>query len=65
MVVCVEVRPLLLLPKAEAMLTVQPLLLSSFVLFWLHLQKFPGQGSNLCHSSDPSHCRDNARYLTL
>ena len=28
------------------------------------IQKFLGQGSNLCHSSDPSHFRDNARYLT-
>ena len=27
------------------------------------MQKFPGQGSNLCHSSDSSHCSDNARSL--
>ena len=26
--------------------------------------KFPGQGSNPSHSSDPSHCRDNAGSLT-
>ena len=26
--------------------------------------KFPGQGSNSSHSSDPSHCSDNARSLT-
>ena len=26
--------------------------------------KFPGQGSNLCHSSDPSCCSDNTRSLT-
>ena len=26
--------------------------------------KFPDQGSNLHHSSDPSHCSDNARSLT-
>ena len=26
--------------------------------------KFPGQGSNPCHSSHPSHCRDNAGSLT-
>ena len=25
---------------------------------------FPGQGLNPCHSSDPSHCSDNARSLT-
>ena len=25
--------------------------------------KFPGQGLNPCHSSDPSHCSDNARSL--
>ena len=25
------------------------------------MRRFPGQGSNLCHSSDQSHCRDNAR----
>ena len=25
---------------------------------------FPGQGSNLSHSSDPSHCSDSARSLT-
>ena len=24
---------------------------------------FPGQGSNLCHSSDPSHCSDKAESL--
>ena len=28
------------------------------------MQKFPGQGSNLCYSSDPSHSSDNARSLT-
>lgn len=28
------------------------------------MQKFLGQGSNLCHSSDPSHYSDNARSLT-
>ena len=28
------------------------------------MQKFPGQGSNLRHSSDPSHCSDNARSFT-
>ena len=26
--------------------------------------KFPGQGSNLCHSSDPRHSSGNARSLT-
>ena len=26
--------------------------------------KFPGQGSNLCHSNDWSHCSDNTRALT-
>uniref|UniRef100_A0A8D1UVC1 Sideroflexin 2 n=1 Tax=Sus scrofa TaxID=9823 RepID=A0A8D1UVC1_PIG len=26
--------------------------------------KFPGQGSNLCHGSDPTHSGDNARSLT-
>ena len=26
--------------------------------------KFLAQGSNLCHSSNPSHCSDNARSLT-
>ena len=35
-----------------------------FFFFWLCPQKFPGQGSNLCHSSDPSQCSDNARSLT-
>ena len=25
--------------------------------------KFPGQGLYLCHSSHPSHCTDNARFL--
>ena len=29
-----------------------------------HLQKFPGCRSNLCHSSNPSHCSNNARSLT-
>lgn len=28
------------------------------------MQKFPGQGSNLCQSSDPSCCSDSARSLT-
>ena len=28
------------------------------------MQKFPGQGSNPRHSSDPSHRSDNTRYLT-
>ena len=27
-------------------------------------QRFPGQGSNLGHSSNPSYCSNNARYLT-
>ena len=26
--------------------------------------KFPGQGWNPCHSSNPSHCSDNTRSLT-
>ena len=26
--------------------------------------KFPGEGLNLCHSSDPSHCSVHARSLT-
>ena len=30
----------------------------------LALQKFPGQGSNLYHSSDPSRCSDNTGSLT-
>ena len=29
------------------------------------MKKFLGQGSNLCHSSDPSHSSDNAGSLTL
>ena len=29
-----------------------------------NMWKFLGQGSNACHSSDPSHCRDNTRSLT-
>ena len=28
------------------------------------MRKFLGQGSNLCHSSNPSHSSDNARSLT-
>ena len=28
------------------------------------MRKFPGQGQNPCHSSDPSHSRDNARSST-
>ena len=34
--------------------------------FWLYygMWKFPGQGSNLCHSSDPSGCSDNTGSLT-
>ena len=30
----------------------------------LGMWKFPGQGSHLCHSSNPSHCSDNAGSLT-
>ena len=35
-------------------------------VFWLCLQpmEVPGQGLNLCHSSDPSCCSDNTRSLT-
>ena len=28
------------------------------------MQTFPGQGLNLCHSSDLSHSSNNARFLT-
>lgn len=28
------------------------------------MRTFPGQGSNPCHSGDPSHCTHNARSLT-
>ena len=37
------------------------------ILFFGHiygLQKFPGQGLNLCRNSDPSPSSDNARSLT-
>jgi len=30
----------------------------------LGMHKFPGHRSNPCHGSDPSHCRDNARFFT-
>ena len=30
-----------------------------------HMQKFPGQGSNLCHSIDPSHGRDDVGSLSF
>ena len=45
-----------------------PFLFFSFY-FWLHcgLWKFPGQGSNLCHNSNLSHCSGwycDTRYLT-
>ena len=35
-------------------------------LFWLHhgVPKFPGQGLNLQHSSNPSYCSDNCWILT-
>ena len=39
----------------------------SFLLFFFfeHLQpKFPGQGSNLSHNSNPSHSSDNTRSLS-
>ena len=45
----------------------------NYDLFWLQaeffgytqgMQKFLGQGSNLCHSSDLSHSSDNAGSLT-
>ena len=43
-----------------------PFLKTDFILFFFSshthgMQKFPGQGSNLCHSCDLSH---NARSLT-
>ena len=30
----------------------------------LSMRKFPGQGLNLQHSSDPGCCSDNTRFLT-
>ena len=40
-----------------------------FILFiFIHvygMQKFPGQGLNLCHSSDLNHSSDNAKSLTF
>ena len=43
--------------------------LSFLVCFWFFgfapgMGKFPGQGLNLCHSSDPSHSSENAKSLT-
>ena len=41
--------------------------MSFFLSFFLAvpgMQKFWDQGLNLHHSSDPSHCSDNARSLT-
>ena len=38
-----------------------------FYLFFGHshsIWKFLGQGSNPCHSSNPSHCSDTTRFLT-
>ena len=38
-----------------------------YLFFFGHahsIQKFPVQGSNLCHSNHPSCCIDNARSLT-
>ena len=38
-----------------------------FLFFWPHLlyvAKFPGQGSNPCHTNDLHHCSDNTRSLT-
>ena len=35
----------------------------SFGCAW-DIEKFPGQGLNLCHASDPSHFSDNAGSLT-
>ena len=32
-----------------------------FFFFFAHMQKFPGQGSDLHHSSDQSHNSDNAK----
>ena len=28
------------------------------------IQKFPGEGTNLCHNSDTNHSSDNAKSLT-
>ena len=39
-----------------------------FLLFFGHacgMQKFPVQGLNLCHSSNPSHCSDNTGPNTV
>ena len=44
------------------------LLLVLFIYFFgcaCGVWKFLGQGSNLCHSSNLSHCSDNARSLTF
>ena len=59
------------LSSKEKTILVNPFFLVCLVLFCLFVfdhplikWKFPGQGSNLYHSSDPSHCNDNAEYLT-
>ena len=47
-------------------LLVFPSRLSDFFFGCTHgMWKFPGQGSNLHHSSNPNHCRQNTRSLIL
>ena len=40
------------------------LLLFFFLGCTFSMQKFLGQGSNPCHTSDPDCCNDNTRFLT-
>ena len=47
-------------PKTEDGPRVSFVFCCIFFCFW----KFPGQGSNTIHSSDPGLCSDNAKSLT-
>ena len=57
----------LILPVYLLSLNLQTLGTQNFFFFFgrfCSIQKFPGQGSNLHYSSDPSHSSDNTRSLT-
>lgn len=60
-----EIQSSLALPKLAKSKNHMGLTLSlSHSFCWAcSVWKFPGQGLNLCHSSDPSHRSDNARAL--
>lgn len=71
--ICVLVYPLMLFKYVKFFIYIYVIILVmlsiylNFFFFFCHthsMWKFPGQGSNPCHSSDLNHISDNAESLT-